>query len=167
MNEVILSWGKCWIYVKKVAEEASKYIKFPVPVENSTQLNTTQGTKQEAKIEGGENEAVRYGRNTYALVSQVRIAANRLKPLADSDGKISGMYEVIVSPEDASAIGIKIDSAVVSCVTSYTSQDGLIAEYTFDAVKPAKGDTVKLGTVTVTGEDTEGESVTFAEAAEE
>lgn len=64
-DKITISWGRPKIEVKKVGE--SEWKVFATPVEDSTQLETTQGDKLEAKIEGGENEAVRYKSNTYQL----------------------------------------------------------------------------------------------------
>ena len=61
-----LSWGKCTIKIGKLqssGEAPSSWIDIPTPVENSTKLTPTKGAKKEAKIEGGENEAVKYAAN--------------------------------------------------------------------------------------------------------
>lgn len=65
-----LSWGKCTIKIGKLqssGEAPSSWIDIPTPVENSTKLTPTKGAKKEAKIEGGENEAVKYAANTYTF----------------------------------------------------------------------------------------------------
>ena len=57
-----LSWGKPTIKIGKLGDGSkapSSWIDIPTPVENSTKLTPTKGTKREAKIEGGENEAVK------------------------------------------------------------------------------------------------------------
>ena len=66
-----LSWGKCTIKIGKLqssGEAPSSWIDIPTPVENSTKLTPTKGAKKEAKIEGGENEAVKYAANTYTCL---------------------------------------------------------------------------------------------------
>lgn len=158
-----LSWGECCIYVRKLAQEAAKWIKFPTPVEDSTQLEPTKGDKKEAKIEGGDNEAVRYGKNTYALNCNVRIAPEQPKPVVDHDGIISGEYEVIVVPEDPAAIAIKIDRSVMSAGPSFNASDGIIQEYTWDALKPESGDTVKYGLAKVSSDVESGITIEFTE----
>lgn len=157
-----LSWGKCTIFVRKLGKEIKKWIKIPTPVEDSTQLNPTKGDKKEAKIEGGDNEAVRYNKNTYDLTASIRIAPEQPKPVVDHDGIIGGEYEVVVAPEDPAAIAIKIDRSVMSAGPSFTAAEGIIQEYTWDALKPEEGDTVKYGIAKVT--DTEGDiSIDFTE----
>ena len=52
----VIGWGKPRIFVKDLDDQSAKWIELPTPVEDSTQLSTEKGDKQEAKIEGGENE---------------------------------------------------------------------------------------------------------------
>lgn len=159
----ILSWGKPGIYVATTG--TTNYKKWVDPVLDSTQLTTTKGDKVEAKVEGGENEAVRYGKSTYALALNIRAAAGRKKPLADADGIIAGEYTVVVVPEDPSAPGLKIDRAVASVEDTWSSADGGMWNYTFDALQPTTGDQVKWGTAVVGG-TTEAPTIDFTEDTE-
>lgn len=151
----LLGWGKCRLFTKNLDASGAKWKEWPTPVENSTVLETTKGDKQEAKIEGGENEDVRYSKSTYALNTNIRAAKGRKKPIADSDGIISHNYAVAVQPEDPEAVGIMIDKAKPSVADTFSTEEGAIWEYVFDALKPDAGDQVKMGTVTVT--ESEGE----------
>lgn len=149
----VISWGKPTIVVKKIG--GSDYIKFPAGVENSTVLTTTKGEKKEAKIEGGENEDVRYGKNTYALTVEIRDVKDRPQPIKDHDGLVDGEYEVYLQPEDTTLNGLFIAKAVVSVEDNFTAENGATWVYTFDALKPADGsDQVKRGVVKITGDDT-------------
>ena len=67
----VIGWGKPRVFIKDLDASAPKWEELPTPVEDSTQLTTTKGDKQEAKIEGGENEDVKYGKNTYALALNI------------------------------------------------------------------------------------------------
>lgn len=158
-----LSWGQCKIIVRKIGKKSAKWLLFPIPVEDSTQLEATKGAKKEAKIEGGENEAVRYDKNTYSLAANVRIAPEQPKPVVDHDGSVDGEYEVVVVPENPKAIAIKIDRSTISAGPSFNASEGIIQEYTWDALKPDSGDTVKYGIATL--KETEGviEDVEFEE----
>lgn len=92
-----LSWGKCTIKIGKLqssGEAPSSWIDIPTPVENSTKLTPTKGAKKEAKIEGGENEAVKYAANTYTFEFEIRAGKGRRKPVEDTDGVITGEYAV-------------------------------------------------------------------------
>lgn len=141
----ILSWGKPKIWIGKRGdsdEEPSSWIEIPTPVENSTQLTPTKGEKKEAKIEGGENEGVKYGKNTYALTFQIRAVKGRTKPVEDDDGVIEGEYALKLQPEDKTVEGIDIKKGTLSMMPTYTSADGTIWEYTLDVLKPDTGKSI-------------------------
>lgn len=149
----ILSWGKPRIWVKNLAAENAPWVESNTPVENSTQLSTTKGTKTEAKIEGGENEGVRYSKNTYALTFNLRTAAGR-KPLIESnDGIVDDPYAVMLQPENPSAPGLYIENSTASVEDGFTTADGGTLAYTFDALKPDSGSNqVKWGLVAISKE---------------
>lgn len=159
----ILSWGKPGLYLSKVGED--KWKKLPDPVENSTVLTTTKGDKVEARVEGGENEGVRYGKNTYSLAFNIRAVAGRKKPVADSDGIIDGEYKLALVPENPSAPGLMIDRGTLSIEDTWSAADGGIWNYTLDALKPDTGDQVKWGKVVVAGTDA-APTITFTEDSE-
>lgn len=167
---MILSWGKPRIFLKKIGDATAAIIELFTPVEDSTQLSTTKGDKKEAKIEGGENEAVKYSKNTYALSASIRLGydgtANRKKPIEDSDGVIEGEYELYLQPEDPKAPGLHMRRCTVSVEDSYTAADGVTLTYTFDAVKDGSYDQIEWGTVTVTPTSGTPTSVSFTEDTE-
>jgi len=166
----MLSWGKCRLLYKKTTAES--WSELPTPVENSTTLATTQGTKNEAKVEGGENEDVKYGRNTYALNANVRMAADRTA-IPNDDGVVTDEMSVIVQPEDTTAVGIYIERASVSVQDSFSTQDGGIWAYVFDALKPKSATTnlntrqVREGIVTITESSGSITGVSFKELGKE
>lgn len=163
----VLGWGKCRVFIKDLDKSGAKWAELPTPVENSTILETTKGDKQEAKIEGGENEDVRYAKSTYALNLNIRAAKERKKPIKDSDGIIDHNYAVAVQPEDPLAVGIMIDKAKPSVADTFSTEEGAIWEYTFDALKPATGDQCKMGVITVTESEGVISDVTITEVDEE
>ena len=113
------------------------------PVENSTKLTPTKGEKKEAKVEGGENEAVKYAKNTYVFEFEVRAAKGRAKPIMDADGVVEGEYAIRLTPEDTTVEGILIDKATVSVEETFDTAEGKKWKYTFDVLKPAEGNQVK------------------------
>ena len=136
-NTVTISWGKPKIEVKKLGQEPeASWEVFATPVEGTTQLTTTQGDKIEAKIEGGENEAVKYKKNTYQLVFNVRQVPERTDPIVDSDGVVTDEYAVRVTPENPEALGVQIDRTSVNVQKTYDAENGLVKVYTFDVLKP-------------------------------
>ena len=162
----VLSWGKPRLFIKKTDETGAKWMELPTPVEDSTQLSTTKGDKKEAKVEGGENEDVKFGKNTYALAFNLRQVKGRNRPIVDEDGVITENYAIALQPEDASNEGFMIDKATVSVEDSWTSADGGIWAYTFDALKPGTGKQVKWGTVVAEGTGS-SLTVTFTETNDE
>lgn len=154
----ILSWGECAVFTRK-AGESETWKKWDTPVENSTTINPTEGEKTEAKVEGGENEAVRKAKNTYQLQWEERIGADYTYVVDDEDGTIEGEYEVLVAPlENKTAPGLYIAKSELSTTPSYSSADGVKQMYTAEALKNDKKAGTKplgqvaLGTVTL-GED--------------
>lgn len=168
---MIPSWGKPRIVVKKKGDDEAKYIEFYTPVESSSQLTTTKGDKKEAKIEGGENEAVKFNKNTYSLAAQIRIGMEngttvRKKPITDSDGVIDGEYELWLQPENSNCVGMHMETCNISVEDSYTADEGILLTYTFDAVKAVGHDQVEWGKVEITGEYLSPTAVTFTENTE-
>lgn len=142
-----LSWGKPEIEFGKCGADGAAPTTWEklafTPVENSTKLTPSKGTKKEAKIEGGELEAVKYGRNSYAFEFEVRAAKGRVKPIVDSDGVILDEYAVRLTPEDTTCEGILIDRSCVSVEETFDTEKGKMWKYTFDVLKPATGNLVK------------------------
>ena len=142
-----LSWGKPTIEFGKCDVNGAvptAWTKLAYdPVENSTKLTPTKGEKKEAKVEGGENEAVKYAKNTYVFEFEVRAAKGRSKPIPDADGVVEGEYAVRLTPEDPTVEGILIEKATVSVEETFDTAEGKKWKYTFDVLKPALGNQVK------------------------
>lgn len=146
-----IGWGQPRIFIKDLdAEPSGTWKEVPTPVENSTQLTPTKGDKQEAKLEGGANEDVRYSKNTYELAYQIRIAKGKTMPFEHDDGIVAHQYAVAVQPEDPLVPGIMIDRSTVSAEDNFSTEEGGSITYTHDALKPEKGNQVKWGIIKVT-----------------
>lgn len=145
-----VNWGKPAVYYKDLDETTPTWYKMPDIVEDTTELQTTKGDKVEAKIEGGENEDVRFKRNTYALTLAIRDFKGRTQPISHSDGLVTHNYAIAVVPEDATCVGIYIPKSQVSVEDTYTAADGSRNIYTFDALKPTSGTQVQKGTIVAT-----------------
>lgn len=133
-----IGWGRPKIWISKLSAQGAPttWTLVPTPQDGTTQLVVTKGDKKEAKIEGGENEAVKYNRNTYALEFTIRAAEGRTKLAEDNDGVIAGEYAIRLQPEDPDVTGIAIDRGTLSFEPSYTSEDGVLWKYTLDALIP-------------------------------
>lgn len=142
-----LSWGKPSIEFGKCGLNSAApavWNKLPCdPVLNSTKLTPTKGEKKEAKVEGGENEDVRYAKNTFTFEFEVRAALGRTKPIPDSDGVVDGEWGVRLTPEDPACEGILIERSRVSMEETFDTEEGKKWKYTFDVLKPNTGDQVK------------------------
>lgn len=149
----ILSWGANSIKVTPItgtgatAEERT----FNKNVESSTELTTTQGDKTEAKIEGGVLEAVRYAKNTYELTWQERAKADSYTPMSNNDGVVKGEFKLVLTPEDSTAPGLKMERCSLNVQISYTSSDGILVTYTATALQPTSGNQIEI-TAGTTGE---------------
>lgn len=146
----VIGWGKPRIFAKRIDIEGGTWKEVPIPVEDSTTLETTKGDKTEAKLEGGSNEDVKYGANTYALSYTIRVAKGKEQPFEQNDGYVEGEYQVALQPEDAKVPGFMIDKSVVSAEDGFSTTDGGTIVYTHDALKPATGNQIKWGVINVT-----------------
>lgn len=170
----VVGWGKPRIFIKDLDATTQKWEELDTPVEDSTQLETTKGDKQEAKIEGGENEDVKYGKNTYALTFNIRATKGRKRPISDEDGVVAHNYAIALQPEDPEVQGFCMKKATVSVEDTFSTADGGVWAYTFDALKASSSDKqVYWGKIVLTEssgsiskiecdpEDTEGSSDKF------
>ena len=148
MEQIV--WGKPRFFINDLDADSAAWKDAPTPVENSTTLTPTKGDKQEAKLEGGANEDVRYASNTYALAYQIRIAKGKTMPFEHNDGIVAHQYAVAVQPEDPLVPGIMIDRSTVSAEDNFTTEEGGSITYTHDALKPDEGNQVKWGVIKVT-----------------
>lgn len=160
---VPLSWGKPNIFILNLTTPGSKWKLLPTPVEDSTNLTPTQGDKMEAKIEGGENEAVKYKKNTYQFLYNIRKAQGRKQPMANSDGVVKAEYAILLQPEDPTTDGLYIERSSGNVQDSFTAADGAIWQVTHDALAPSTGNTVKWGTVTTAKDENGKTTVAFKE----
>lgn len=143
----VLSWGKPKIETTPVTngapEVSAKWNELPTPKEDSTQLNTTKGAEKTATEEGGDVVDVRYAKNTYELVMEIFVKKGETRPFEDEDGLITGEHAVRVTPEDETCEGILIERSKVTVEETYTAADGKMLKYTFKALKPKQGKTLK------------------------
>jgi len=143
-----IGWGKPKIEICKLNASGDyptmpDWEEVPTPVEDSTQLNVTEGEKMEAKIEGGENEDVKYKSNTYQFTFNIRMAIGRVCPIDHFDGKVNDKYAVRLTPENELVPGFIADRCTVSIMDSWASAEGGIWQFNFEVLKPKLGEQVK------------------------
>lgn len=163
-----VNWGIPRIFVKDNDDNAGAWYEIPTPAEDTTELTSSQGDKMEAKIEGGENEDVKYKRSTYELAYNVRMLKGRQSPFPISDGVVDHKYAVLLQPEDPDCEGFYIEGSTVTVDVNYSAADGSRWEVHHDALKASRGDTVKWGKVTLatTGEGAQATTkISFTEGS--
>jgi hypothetical protein len=163
-----IGWGKCSILVKDLDTESAKWTKLPTPKEGSTKLSTSKGDKKEAKIEGGQNEDVKYLKSTSTVEYSLRRNKIRKKPFADKDGVIEHHYAIFIQPENKEVPGPYIMKTTVSVEETFDTEDGGILIYTHDSLIPDDNSAqVKWGTITTDlatieeGKDVEDKAFVF------
>lgn len=145
----VLSWGKPTVeFTKSVngapaTEPSASWTAFPEIKEDTAKLTTTEGTKKEATEEGGDVVDTRRGKNKYVFELEIFVKKGDEKPIEDEDGVIVDNYAVRLTPEDEECEGFLIENATVSVTESWSSADGKLWKYTFDAKKPKTGKTLK------------------------
>lgn len=145
----VLSWGKPTVeFTKSVngavpTEPTPTWTAFPEIKEDTAKLTTTEGTKKEATEEGGDVVDTRRGKNKYVFELEIFVKKGDEKPIEDEDGVIVDNYAVRLTPEDEACEGFLIENATVSVTESWSSADGKLWKYTFDAKKPGTGKTLK------------------------
>lgn len=152
----MLSWGKCKVKLTPIEGTGATEQEhvFTDIVEDSTSLETTQGDKQEATIEGGEIEAVRYKANSYELGFQVRLKSDQIEPPIDGDeGVVAGEWTAKVEPEASGAPMCTINRAAVNVQVSFSAAEGFMATYTVSSLRPkdGKGKQITMAAYTPTG----------------
>lgn len=133
-----MSWGKPKLWISKLGSDGqpTTWKEVPTPAEGTCTLTTTKGDKKEAKIEGGENEAVKYNRNTFVLEFTIRATKGRQKIAEDKNGVIDGDYALKLQPEDPTVEGLTIDKGTLSFEPTYSAEDGIQWKYSLDALVP-------------------------------
>ena len=148
----VLAWGECSVTATPIegsGATVTSAVTFPTPVEGTTNLSTTQGDKNEAKVEGGAVVAVRYNANSYELTFDIRMHSTLTAlPLDGTDGVIPGEFTVVVKPtENTAAPGVTINRASANVQVSYTSEGGVVATYTFSSLKVENGNQITVGVI--------------------
>jgi hypothetical protein len=139
-----LKWGKMTVEIAPItAGTIGTYTAIFTPKQGGFALNVEDGNKLEAFIEGGERIDVRQDAKKYSFEFQVLLGEGLEKPIEDVDGIILGEYAIRVIPENALLDGFLMERASVSVSETFTSEEGHLATYTFEALKPTSGKMLK------------------------
>jgi hypothetical protein len=132
---MVINWGKPKLEIKKLVG-SSAWTELKTPKEDTTKLETQKGDKIEAKEEGGGTVDTKYKKGAAFIEFQLFQRNGEDKPIDDDDGVIIDNYSIRLTPEDETLKGYIIDKASVSIVENWTSADGTLWTYTFDALVP-------------------------------
>lgn len=142
-----ITWGKPLLevcaYVNGALPATPIWKALPTQKENTVKLNIEKGDKKEAKGEGGELVAVRFNKNKYTLECEVFIAEGTTPPIAENDGIVATEYAVRLTPENDALTGFIIDKSNVSVEGGWSSEEGMLLKYTFEALQPTTGKILK------------------------
>lgn len=135
-----LSWGKPIVEIAKITDGLiGTYQAVPTPVQDSSKLTPTAGDKQEAPVEGGDLEDVKYGKNKYTFEFEERKAKDRNMPIAHNDGVVLDEYALRLTPEDPSVPGFQIPRGRFHVEDSWNAKEGETWKYVMDALIPTDG----------------------------
>lgn len=146
-----LSWGKPKLEIVAYTGTTPSPVAwslFPTPKLDTSKLTTGKGDRFEAAIEGGELLEIMYKKNKYSFECEIYVVKGEARPIVDNDGETTGFYSIRLTPEDETLQGWILDKTKVSVETSWTSKDGTLLKYTFEALEPNTGNVLKPYTET-------------------
>ncbi len=130
-----LAWGKPVIEIAPITDGTiGTYVELDTPVENTSKLTTTKGTKLEAKQEGGEVVDAKYQANSYSFECELFAKNGSSKPISDTNGVVASAYAIRLTPEDSSLTGWIMYKTNVSVEDTWDAQNGGKWKYTFEGL---------------------------------
>lgn len=139
----VITWGKPKIeicaYVEGALPQTPNWVEVANPKEGTTRLETAEGTKTEATGEGGLLVDSKRGKNKYTFSFTQFVVKNYTKPIVDVDGVVTTNYAVRWTPEDSTLPGRMIKKAAVSVTETYSTEEGGLVTFTFEALEPDTG----------------------------
>lgn len=143
----ILSWGRPLVEIKPSVNgspvSGAPWVALPVIKQNTAKLSITKGEKREALGEGGEVVDTRTDRNKYSFECEIFLKKGDVRIIGDDDGVVHTNYALRLTPEDPTNEGFLLESTSVSVEESWSSEEGFILKYTFDALQPMRGRIMK------------------------
>lgn len=144
----MISWGKPKVEIVECSEngyipDSPEWVTLPTPVINSSKLDTQEGDKKEAKIEGGEVIASRQDASKFTFEVELYQTDDFAEPIEQTNGVVTKCYAVRLTPEQTGAKGFLIERASVVVQQTWSADDGGKIKYTFTALKPKTGEMLK------------------------
>lgn len=145
MANAELTWGKCTVGYKVGSTAYTEEPKL-----DSTKLTPSEGSTQEAKIEGGETIAIRRDIDSYTLEWDTYIhPANADKYKDRIAAPNTSVTDLAVTPANTEALSIKAPAASLHSSFSFDSQGGILIHNKATFVKSGSSalfDIAKAGT---------------------
>lgn len=150
----VVSWGAPTIQIIPVTagtapetgswDDISGLITIPgdILLENSSQLNTTEGDTRTVKNEKGEDVDSKklpasYSANTSIIKKKADTVWAGIKTaLAAVNGVCPGLFAMRLIAEDPQAVGFSFRKCTISCAKGWDSQQGALEVITFNALVP-------------------------------
>ena len=123
-----------------------EWIDLDTPKEDTSSLETAEGSDLEAVEDGGEVVDRISLPSSYSFTFELFKKKGEAMPLSDreSRGVVNGEFAIrVTSDVDSEAPGFKMDRCVVKTARRYSPSDTYRKQYTFYALKPANGETIK------------------------
>ena len=146
-----LNWGApSELQIGKLSADGTvdNWIDIDTPVEDSVQLEPTEGELKEARGEGELKEArgeggvivsVKKKKNTYKFSFELFKKKGVAFPVADVDGVIDGFYAMRLVPEDPTTEGIQFSKSVMSVTETFNTADGQRKKYVMNVINETDG----------------------------
>lgn len=137
-----LNWGApSELQIGKLSADGSvdNWIDIDTPVEDSVQLEPTEGELKEARGEGGVIVSVKKKKNTYKFSFELFKKKGVAFPVADVDGVIDGFYAMRLVPEDPTTEGIQFSKSVMSVTETFNTADGQRKKYVMNVINETDG----------------------------
>lgn len=123
-----------------------EWMEIDTPKEDTTNLETVEGSDVEANEEGGEMIDRLSDASSYTLTFELIKKKGESMPLSDKEsrGVVSGEYAIrLLSDIDSEAPCFQFNRCAVKTARLYSVGDTYRRQYKFSALKPPTGDTVK------------------------
>lgn len=145
----LIAWGQprlWWVkLVNGVIPALARWKKMYTPKEGTTNVSVTEGEQRSAKVEGGKKIAERkdadefyFNFDQYARTPDTGIEPEM--PFDPShDGQIGGEYAILLQPEYAGAIGLRIDKCTASVQPNWTAEEGTVHAFRCPILMPNDG----------------------------
>ena len=145
----LIAWGQprlWWVkLVNGVVPALARWKAMFTPKEGTTNVSVTEGEQRSAKVEGGKKIAERkdadefyFNFEQYARTPDTGVEPEM--PFDQShDGQIGGEYAILLQPEYAGAVGLRIDKCTASVQPNWTAEEGTVFAFRCPILMPNDG----------------------------